>query len=530
MIKKRTDSFFPETKDIPRQFALENPIMLKEYLIGGTLRTWEGLFREVFSPVCTRTASVLTPQIIGGYPLLTEVESMEALNASRRAFDNGKGRWPAMPAEERIKCFEVFLSGMKDKREDIAKILMWEIGKPYGDSLKEFDRTIVYIRDTIKVLKKQERAVFKLSCEQGIVGRMKKVPLGVALCMGPFNYPLYETFTAIAPALLTGNTVIFKPPRFGALLFGPLLRVFRDAFPEGVVNIVFGDGQQIIPPLMSSGMVDLFAFVGTSSVASSLKRLHPKQHRLRSVLGLEAKNPAIILPDADLDVAIKESVMGAFAFNGQRCAALKIFFVHRSIAEVFVKRFTEEASRLICGMPWEKNVFITPLVEPDKTSYLSGLIKDALKYDARIVNNGGGTAEGTFFHPTILYPVNPQMRIYHEEQFGPVVPIVSYDDIEEPLRYTVESNYGQQASIFGRDPDLMAHCINVLIHQVSRVNINCKCQRTPDIFPFTGRKDSAEGVLSVTDALNAFTTPAFVATRETEKDKKALLDISERCR
>lgn len=532
MIAMRTDSLFPEIKDIPRQFALENPIMLNEYLIGGSLKTWEGPFREAFSPVCRRTSSGLAPQFIGSYPLLTEVESMEALGAARRAFNNGRGFWPAMPVEERIKCFEAFLSGMKRKREEIAKILMWEIGKPYGDSLKEFDRTIVYIRDTIRALKKQERTAHRLSSEQGIIGRMKKVPLGVALCMGPFNYPLYETFTAIAPALLTGNTVVFKPPRFGALLFGPLLKVFRDTFPEGVVNIVFGDGWQIIPPLMSSGMVDIFAFVGTSSIASSLKKLHPKQHRLRSILGLEAKNPAIILPDADLDVAIKESVMGAFAFNGQRCAALKIFFVHNSIAEVFVKRFTEEASKLACGMPWEKNVYITPLVEPDKTSYLSDLVKDAGKYGAQIINsyNGGGTVEGTFFHPTILYPVNSQMQIYHDEQFGPVVPIVPYEDMEEPLRYAMESNYGQQASIFGRNPDMMARCINALIHQVSRININCKCQRTPDTFPFTGRKDSAEGVLSVTDALNAFTAPAFVATRETDKDKKTLQNISKRCR
>ena len=530
MIVTRNDSLFPELKDIPRQFALENPIMLDEYLVGGNLKTWKGPFREVFSPVCIRASSGLAPQIIGRYPLLTEVESMEALGAARRAFNNGRGPWPAIPVEGRIKCFETFLSGMKHKREEIAKILMWEIGKPYGDSLKEFDRTIVYIRDTIKALKKQERTAHRLNSEQGIIGRMKKVPLGIALCMGPFNYPLYETFTAIAPALLTGNTIVFKPPRFGALLFGPLLRVFRDTFPEGVVNILFGDGQQIIPPLMSSGLVDIFAFVGTSQVAGPLKKLHPKQHRLRSVLGLEAKNPAIILPDADLDVTIKESVMGAFAFNGQRCAALKIFFVHSSIAEVFVKRFTEEASQLVCGMPWEKNVFITPLVEPNKTLYLSGLIKDAIKYGAQIINNEGGSAEGTFFYPTILYPVNSQMRIYHEEQFGPVVPIVPYDDIEGPLRYAMESNYGQQASIFGRDPELMAHCMDALIHQVSRVNINCKCQRTPDTFPFTGRKDSAEGVLSVTDALNAFTAPAFVTTRETEKDKKTLLDISERCR
>ena len=404
---------------------------------------------------------------------------------------------------------------------------MWEIGKSYGDSLKEFDRTVVYVRDTIKILRKEEHQNQKMSRQQGIIGRLKKVPLGVALCVGPFNYPLYETFTALAPALLTGNTVICKPPRFGSLLFGPLLKIFRDSFPEGVVNVIFGKGHEIIPPLMSSGEIDMLAFIGTSGVAGHLKKLHPKPHRMKVTLGLEAKNPAIILPDADLDVTIRESVMGALGFNGQRCAALKIFFVHTSIVDVFLKRFSEEITKLKCGMPWEKNVFITPLAEPGKTSYLKGLVDDALSHGAKIINDSGGAVEGTFFYPALLYPVNKKMRVYHEEQFGPVIPVVPYDDIDKPLRYVIESNYGQQASIFGKDRHTMARLVDVLGHQVSRININCKCQRTPDTFPFTGRKDSAEGILSVSEALHAFTLPAFVVARETEADKAMLTKITD---
>ena len=313
----------------------------------------------------------------------------------------------------------------------------------------------------------------------------------------------------------------------GSLLFGPLLKIFRDSFPEGVVNVIFGKGQEIIPPLISSGGIDMLAFIGTSGVADDLKKLHPKSHRMKITLGLEAKNPAIILPDADLEVTIRESVMGALGFNGQRCAALKIFFVHTSIVDDFLKRFSEEITKLKCGMPWEKNVFITPLAEPGKTSYLKGLVDDALSHGAKIINDAGGTMEGTFFHPTILYPASNKMRIYHEEQFGPVIPVVPYDDIDQPLRYVIESNYGQQASIFGRDRQMMARLVDVLAHQVSRININCKCQRTPDTFPFTGRKDSAEGVLSVSEALQAFTIPAFVAARETEEDKAMLTEITD---
>ena len=526
MTEKRIASFFPEINRIPKQFALEGPIIQDHYLVRGELRRWNGPFHEIFSPVCVQISSGLSPNIIGSYPLLTENESMDALRAARAAFDNGSGSWPSMTAEQRIECFEDFLTGMTIKREEIAKRIMWEIGKPYGDSLKEFDRTVTYVRDTIKALKKDERQNQKLSRQQGIIGRKKKVPLGVALCMGPFNYPLYETFTALAPALLTGNTVICKPPRFGTLLFGPLLKIFCDSFPEGVVNVIFGKGQEIIPPLISSGGIDMLAFIGTSGVADDLKKLHPKSHRMKITLGLEAKNPAIILPDADLEVTIRESVMGALGFNGQRCAALKIFFVHTSIIDDFLKRFSEEITKLKCGMPWEKNVFITPLAEPGKTSYLKGLVNDALSHGAKIINDTGGAMEGTFFYPTLLYPVNKKMRVYHEEQFGPAIPVVPYDDIDQPLRYVIESNYGQQASIFGRDRQIMARLVDVLAHQVSRININCKCQRTPDTFPFTGRKDSAEGVLSVSDALQAFTIPAFVAARETDEYKAILTEIT----
>jgi glyceraldehyde-3-phosphate dehydrogenase (NADP+) len=527
MTERKIAPLFPEISKIPKQFALEGPVIIDQYLVKGELRRWNGPFCEVFSPVCVRNSSSLKPLMIGSYPLLTETESMEALRAARAAFKEGNGLWPSLTAEQRITHFEDFVSEMKTNREEIAKRIMWEIGKPYGDSLKEFDRTVVYIRDTIKALKKEERQNQKLNCQQGIIGRMKKVPLGVALCVGPFNYPLYETFTALAPALLTGNTVICKPPRFGSLLFGPLLKIFCDSFPEGVVNIIFGRGQEIIPPLMSSGGIDMLAFIGTSGVAGNLKKLHPKPHRMKVALGLEAKNPAIILPDADLAITTKESVMGALGFNGQRCAALKIFFVHTSIVDAFLQRLSEEMVRLKYGMPWERNVFITPLAEPGKTSYLKGLVEDALSRGAKIVNDAGGAVTETFFYPALLYPVNRKMRVYHEEQFGPVIPVVPYDDIDEPLRYVIESNYGQQASVFGKDRLTIARLVDVLGHQVSRININCKCQRTPDTFPFTGRKDSAEGILSVSDALRAFTLPAFVVARETETDKAMLTKITD---
>ena len=150
----------------------------------------------------------------------------------------------------------------------------------------------------------------RVEVTQGVIGQIRRGPLGVVLCMGPFNYPLNETFTTLIPALIMGNAVIFKPPRLGVLLHHPLLEAFRDAFPTGVVNTVYGDGAKVIGPLMQSGKIDVLAFIGSSRVADLLRQQHPRPHRLRCVLGLEAKNAGLILPDADLDLTVKECLTG----------------------------------------------------------------------------------------------------------------------------------------------------------------------------------------------------------------------------
>jgi glyceraldehyde-3-phosphate dehydrogenase (NADP+) len=322
-----------------------------------------------------------------------------------------------------------------------------------------------------------------------------------------------------------GNTVVFKPPKHGALLYTPLLEAFRDVFPEGVVNVVTGEGRTVIPPLMSSGKIDVLALIGTSRTADALKKAHPKPHRLRSVLGLEAKNPAIILPDADMDITVRECILGALSFNGQRCTALKILFVHRQIADEFLARLSRAVNELPFGMPWREGVVVTPVAEKGKTDILRELLEDACQHGARVVNEGGGTINGSFFFPAIVYPVNAEMRVYHEEQFGPIVPVLPFADIEEPIRYIIESDYGQQLSIFGRDPEVIARLIDPLVNQVCRLNINSQCQRGPDTFPFTGRKDSAEGTLSVSDALRVFTIRTLVAAKQNQANKTIVTDI-----
>ncbi|MGV8075201.1 MAG: NADP-dependent glyceraldehyde-3-phosphate dehydrogenase [Syntrophobacteraceae bacterium] len=510
---------------IPEKFRLSEPLDQREYLCDGEIRKWTGPQEEVLSPICETIDGSVQRKRIGSYPLLTEKEALESLDAACRAYDHGRGNWPTMSVEERIRHLEEFAFRMKERRDDVVKLLMWEIAKTTPDAEKEFDRTVDYIRDTIDALKDLDRVSSRFVIEQGVIGQIRRAPLGVVLCMGPFNYPLNETFTTLIPALIMGNTVIFKPPKMGVLLHQPLLEAFRDSFPKGVINTVYGDGQKVIGPLMQSGKIDVLAFIGSSRVADILKKQHPKPHRLRCILGLEAKNAGIVLKDADQDLAVKECVLGTLSYNGQRCTALKILFVHKDIIDTFLPKFCEAVGKLAGGMPWDTGAQITPLPEPDKTKYLLDLIDDARAKGARVVNEGGGSVSQTFMFPAVVYPVGAGMRLYSEEQFGPIVPIAAFTDIEEPMNYVIQSDYGQQVSLFGSDPDIIANLIDPLVNQVCRVNINSQCQRGPDKFPFAGRKDSAEGTLSVSDALRVFTIRTLVATKETAANRRIIQSI-----
>ena len=319
-----------------------------------------------------------------------------------------------------------------------------------------------------------------------------------------------------------GNTVIFKPAKLGVLLISPLLDAFQKSFPKGVINIVYGRGREVATPIMQSGKIAILALIGNSKAAVALQDQSPNKNRLRLILGLEAKNPAIILPDADLDLTIQECISGSLSFNGQRCTALKILYVHESIADEFNKRFIAKVDALRYGNPWDESVFLTPLPEKEKPDYLQELIDDALQYGAKIINEKGGKRLDNYIFPAVLYPINKKMRVYSEEQFGPLVPIITFKDIQEPLNDMAESNYGQQVSLFGKDIKTLAPLIDTLVNLVCRVNLNSSCQRGPDVYPFTGRKDSAVGTLSIYDALRSFSIRTFVASKDNEYNNEIL--------
>lgn len=514
---------FPGAGEIPAEHRLDGPIHQVTYVINGELSTWTGETKTVLSPVCLRQEDGSVVQVeIGSYPVMGVTESDQMLAAAVGAYDNGRGEWPTMGAANRIECMQAFIKQMVAQRELVVKLIMWEVGKSLADSRKEFDRTVEYILATIEALKEMDNAHSRFVSAEGTIGQIRRTPLGVVLCMGPYNYPLNETFCTLIPALLMGNTIVFKPPQYGTLLFQPLLEAFRSTFPKGVINTIYAPGEVVVPHMLASGKINVLALIGSSRVADHLKKQHPKSHRLRAILGLDAKNAAIVLPDADLELSVRECLLGALSFNGQRCTALKMLIVHRSIVDEFLRRFSEAIGKLKVGMPWEPGVNITPLPGPHRSAYMTAAIEEATAQGARVINEGGGEFCSTLFYPALIYPVREGMKLYREEQFGPIVPVFAFDDVEEALQYVITSEHGQQVSIFSADANMIGALVDPLVNQVCRVNINCQCQRGPDVFPFAGRKDSAEGTLSVSDALRAFSIRSMIATKQSTQSKELL--------
>jgi len=502
-----------------------------KFLCNGEVRPWSGKVADVESPIFLEGTE--TKIVIGNQARMSPTEALEALDAAVAAWGKGKGEWPQMTAEDRIGAMEKFVAKLKLKREAIVNVLMWEICKVRPDAEKEFDRTMDYIAATIKAVRKMRSDDLTLLDEGGVIAQHHRTPIGVMLNLGPFNYPFNETYTTLIPAIIMGNTAVMKIPNVGALAHMETMEAFAECFPKGVVNFISGAGRETMPPIMATGKVDIFAFIGTSKAADALVKGHPAPHRLKNCLSLEAKNVGIVCKDADIDEAVAECALGSLSYNGQRCTAIKQIMVHKDVSEEFLAKFTAKVGSMKLGLPWEAGVDLTPLPEPAKPQYLVDLCADAEAKGAQIISPGATQGWGhTTVFPSIAFPVTKEMRVMQEEQFGPLIPIATFTSLDEVEEYVMTSDYGQQAAVFSKatDEPALGALLDLLAHNVARVNLNCQCQRSPDNFPFTGRKSSALGTLSVTEALKVMSMESLVATKRKNEPLVTQLAESKHCK
>lgn len=513
---------FPQLIDIPKKLVLNKSIEQDSTLIHGELVKLDTEFQDVCSPIAIRHGTELKALRLGCHPLMNHQLSMDILKSSVSSF-NGSN-WKNKSADYRISCVKEFIDNLANYSEETVKMLMWENCKPYKEAENELHRTIEYTNLTIQEYIKINKST-QIQTSAGFAGRVMNTPVGIVITMGPSNYPLYETYSLALPALLSGNSVILKIPRYGSLLHHKIVLLLKEYFPAGAINVIYGKNEDTVNTLMRTGEVNMLAYMGSNMFAEPLILSHPRPYKLKKLLGLDAKNPAIVLQEVDIEYAAKELTLGALAFNGQRCAAIKIIFAHSKIYDKLTERLKKEIEEQIIGMPWEDGVRITPIFDKNRILYLRTLFEDAISKGAVNHTSNGGKIDHTIFYPSLLSGITPNMRIYSEEQFGPIIPIVQYDDISTPLEYINNSEFGQQISIFGNDSKEIAKLSSILQYQCGRVNINTKCQRGPDIFPFTGKKNSGVGELSIHNTLLEFSSHAVIAGKVNDTSYGALNNI-----
>ncbi len=435
---------------------------------------------------------------IGAVQALTQNEVNQCIQSAKEA----QKSWANTSIYDRAHYLQAWADELLKVKEELATTVMQEVGKAYQDAVKEVERTADLIRYTV------EEAIH-LSGEslngehfpggsRSKLAVVERVPLGVILAISPFNYPVNLAAAKLAPALITGNSVIFKPATQGSISGIKMIEALaKTNLPAGVLNLVTGKGSVIGDYLIEHEDIALVTFTGGTSTGEQIAQ---KAKMIPLVMELGGKDPAIVCEDANLQLASKQIVSGAYSYSGQRCTAIKRVLVHHSVADELVSLIKSEVEQLSVGSP-EDNATIVPLIDDQSADFVQGLIDDALQKGATLVL--GNKREGNLIYPTLLDDVTTDMRIAWEEPFGPVLPIIRVSSQEEGIEIANASEYGLQASVFTQHIDKALTIARKL--ETGSVQINGRTERGPDHLPFIGIKKSGLGIQGVRRSIESMT-------------------------
>lgn len=448
--------------------------------------------------------SPLNNNLVGRIAAMTTEDVDNAINGAKVA----QKKWETTPVAQRAKILYKAADILENNAEEIAEIMLYEVCKDRKSAKAEVIRTADLIRSTANHANVLQGESLTGDGFPGFtkskVSVVVKVPLGVVLAISPFNYPINLAASKIAPALLAGNGVIFKSATQGVISSMHMIKCFQEAgVPAGVINTVTGYGKEIGDYIVSHPDINFINFTGSTEVGHNVARLAIMKPLLMELGG---KDPAIVLPDADLNHAADNIVNGAFSYSGQRCTAVKRVLVMEEVADELVKLVDERVKKLKVGNPITEDVTIVPLVDNNTADFVMSLIEEALEKGAKLLH--GGTREGNLVQPTLLDNVTTDMKLAWEEPFGPVLPIIRVKDKYQAIEIANASQYGLQSSIFTQDIDTAFYVSSRL--EVGAVQVNNKTERGPDIFPFVATKDSGIGVQGVKYAIEAMTRPKAI--------------------
>ncbi|MDG7833703.1 NADP-dependent glyceraldehyde-3-phosphate dehydrogenase [Streptococcus pneumoniae] len=442
--------------------------------------------------------SPINQEELGTVPAITQTEADEAMQAARAALP----AWRALSAIERAAYLHKTAAILERDKEKIGTILAKEVAKGIKAAIGEVVRTADLIRyaaeEGLRITGQAMEGGGFEAASKNKLAVVRREPVGIVLAIAPFNYPVNLSASKIAPALIAGNVVMFKPPTQGSISGLLLAKAFEEAgIPAGVFNTITGRGSEIGDYIIEHKEVNFINFTGSTPIGERIGRLAGMRPIM---LELGGKDAALVLEDADLEHAAKQIVAGAFSYSGQRCTAIKRVIVLESVADKLATLLQEEVSKLTVGDPFD-NADITPVIDNASADFIWGLIEDAQEKEAQALTPI--KREGNLLWPVLFDQVTKDMKVAWEEPFGPVLPIIRVASVEEAIAFANESEFGLQSSVFTNDFKKAFEIAEKL--EVGTVHINNKTQRGPDNFPFLGVKGSGAGVQGIKYSIEAMT-------------------------
>ena len=429
---------------------------------------------------------------------MSQAEVDEGMTAARAALP----AWRALSAVERAAYLHKTAAILERDKEKIGAILAKEVAKGIKVAVGEVVRTADLIRyaaeEGLRITGQAMEGGGFDAASKNKLAVVCREPVGVVLAIAPFNYPVNLSGSKIAPALIAGNVVMFKPPTQGSISGFLLAKAFEEAgIPAGVFNTITGRGSEIGDYIIEHKEVNFINFTGSTPIGERIGRLAGMRPIM---LELGGKDAALVLEDADLEHAAKQIVAGAFSYSGQRCTAIKRVIVLESVADTLATLLQAEVAKLTVGDPFD-NADITPVIDNASADFIWGLIEDAQEKGAQALTPI--KREGNLLWPVLFDQVTKDMKVAWEEPFGPVLPIIRVANVEEAIAFANESEFGLQSSVFTNDFKKAFEIAEKL--EVGTVHINNKTQRGPDNFPFLGVKGSGAGVQGIKYSIEAMT-------------------------
>jgi glyceraldehyde-3-phosphate dehydrogenase (NADP+) len=442
--------------------------------------------RWVTSPDRLEVSDPTHPGRLAGVTYQATAEQYEeAADASVRGFEAMR----RLPAYERGRILRAIAAGIAERRDEIAKTIVREAGKPIRDARTEADRGALVFRLAAEEAERMVGESIPLDVGPAHVGRLgvtRRFPVGPVAGISPFNFPLNLAAHKVAPAIAAGCSIVLKPPSRDPLTMLAVARVIDAVgLPEGAVSVL-PMSRQLGDTMVADDRFRLLSFTGSPGVGWRMKARAGKK---RVVLELGGNAGAIVDATADLDWAVKRLLIGAFAYAGQVCISVQRLLVHESVWDAFLERFVAAAATLRVGDPMDPETDLGPMVDELAASRTQRWVREAVAQGARVLT--GGTAQGSWFPPTVIVDADPTSQVCSEEAFAPLVVAFPFGDFEDALAQVNASRYGLQAGVFTGD---LAHAWRAFEElEVGGVIINDVPTYRVDHMPYGGVKDSGLG-------------------------------------